>query len=50
MGCVGVIETGFRRGFVPDLRETYTALLAQGSYIDRHIVNRSLAAFGLPAL
>ena len=50
IGCVGVIETGFRRGLVPDLRESYLTLLAQGTRIDRHILNRSLAACGLPSL
>jgi predicted nucleic acid-binding protein len=50
MGCVGLLEAGFRRGLVPDLRQGYLELLAQGTYINRSILNRSLAAFGLPRL
>lgn len=50
MGCVGILETGFRRGLVPDLRQSYQELLAQGIRIDRQILNRSLAGCGLPSL
>jgi predicted nucleic acid-binding protein len=50
IGCVGVMESGFRRGLVPDLRESYRALLTQGTRIDRYILNRSLAACALPPL
>ena len=50
MGCVGLLETGFLRGRVPDLRRSYQEILAQGIRIDRQILNRSLAACGLPSL
>lgn len=50
MGCVGILETGFRRGLVADLRRSYQELLAQGIWIDPRILNRSLAACGLPSL
>lgn len=50
MGCVGILETGFRRDLVADLRRSCQELLAQGIRIDRQILNRSLAACGLPAL
>ena len=50
MGCVGILETGFRRGLVPDLRRSYQDLLAQGIHIDRQILNRSLTTCGLPWL
>jgi predicted nucleic acid-binding protein len=50
MGCVGILETGFRRGLVADLRRSYQELLAQGIRIDRPILNRSLVACGLPSL
>jgi hypothetical protein len=50
MGCVGILETGFRRGLVPDLRWSYQELLAQGIRIDRQLLDQSLAACGLPAL
>lgn len=50
MGCVGILETGFRRGRVVDLRASYQELLVQGIRIDRQILNHSLAACGLPSL
>ena len=50
LGCVGILETGFRRGLLADLRRSYRELLAQGIWIDRQILNRSLAACGLPFL
>jgi predicted nucleic acid-binding protein len=50
MGCVGILETGFRRGLVLDLRASYHELLLQGIRIDRQILNRSLAACGLAPL
>lgn len=50
MGCVGVLETGHRRGFVADLRHTYQQLLRQGIRIDRQILERSLAICGCTAL
>jgi predicted nucleic acid-binding protein len=50
MGCVGLLETGFRRGLVLDLRQSYQELLAQGIRVDRRILDRSLAACGLQAL
>lgn len=50
MGCVGILETGFRRGRVADLRASYQQLLVQGIRIDRQILNSSLAACGFPSL
>jgi uncharacterized protein len=50
MGCVGVLETGFRRGLVADLRHSYQELLARGIRIDREILNRGLAACHLRPL
>jgi uncharacterized protein len=50
MGCVGILETGFRRGLVADLRRSYQELLIQGIRIDRRILNQSLAACGLPSI
>lgn len=50
MGCVGLLESGHRQGHVSDLRATYQQLLAQGVYIHREILNKSLAALNLPAL
>lgn len=50
MGCVGILERGHRRGFVPDLRDDYKQLLTQGIRIHRQILNQSLKAVGLPPL
>ena len=50
MGCVGILETAFRRGLVPDLRQSYQEMLAQGIRIDRQLLNHSLASCGLPSL
>ena len=50
MGCVGLLERGHRRLFVPDLRDAYISLLAQGIRVDRQILNQSLATLGLPLL
>ncbi len=50
IGCVGILERGHRRGLVLDLRQTYATLLAHGIRIDRHILDQSLTASGLPPL
>ena len=50
IGCVGILETCFRRGLEVDLRRSYQELLVQGIRIDRTLLNRSLAACGLPSL
>ena len=50
MGCVGILETGHRRGLVEDLRHVYQQLLANGIRIDEGILNESLANCGLPPL
>jgi predicted nucleic acid-binding protein len=50
IGCVGILEVGYQRGKITDLRRTYLQLLSAGTYIDRAILNRSLAAFNLPSL
>jgi uncharacterized protein len=49
-GTVGLLEFGYRRGELADLRQVYQMLLAQGAHIDRQILDQSLAHFNLPAL
>jgi predicted nucleic acid-binding protein len=49
-GTVGLLELGYRRGELADLRQVYQMLLAQGAHIDRQILDQSLAHFNLPAL
>lgn len=50
LGAVGMLELGYRRGEVADLRLAYQTMLAQGAYVDRRILNRSLASFNLPPI
>ncbi|MCU1236927.1 MAG: hypothetical protein JWP63_4894 [Candidatus Solibacter sp.] len=50
VGCLGVLEAGARRGYVPDLREAYIDLLRQGIRYDIKLLQESLARLGLPAL
>ena len=50
IGCVGILERGHRRGFVPDLRDAYGQLLVHGIRIDRQILDQSLTSVGLPPL
>ena len=50
MGCVGILESAARKNLIADLRSTYQQLLANGTYIDRAILNRSLTSFNLPTL
>lgn len=49
-GCLGVLEAAARRGFVPDIRQTYTDLLRQGMRFDIGLLQASLARLGLPKL
>jgi len=50
MGCVGILERGYGRNLVPDLRKAYLSLLAQNIRIDREILNQSLATQRLPEI
>lgn len=50
IGCVGLLETGHRRGLVQDIRAVYARMPAAGVRVHPEILNRSLAALGLPAL
>ncbi len=50
IGTVGMLELGYRRGEVADLRLAYQTMLAQGAHIDKQILNRSLAGFNLPPI
>lgn len=50
LGCLGVLEAGVRKGFLPDLRHAYIDLLRQGIRFDIRLLQESLARFGLPKL
>src|SRR5262245_491466 len=47
IGTVGLLELGYRRGEVTDLRLAYQTMLSQGAHIDQQILNESLASFNL---
>ena len=50
LGCLGVLEAGFRHGLVPDLRAAYVDLLRQGIRFDLKLLQDSLTRLGLPTL
>jgi predicted nucleic acid-binding protein len=50
IGCVGILETLYRRGHLLDLRSAYSGLLIQGFRIDRGALEESLVRMGLPRL
>lgn len=49
-GSIGLLELGFRRGLVKDLRAAYVDLLKQGIRFDLGLLRASLAKFGQPGL
>ena len=49
-GSIGILELGFRRGLVKDLRTAYVDLLKQGIRFDLGLLRESLARFGQPGL
>lgn len=49
-GCVGVLESAFRRGFLSDLTRAYRKLVASDAYIGVKILSASLARLKQPPL
>lgn len=49
-GCVGLLESAFRRGFLDDLRTAFCELVGQAAFVDRRLINERLAAHGLKPL
>ena len=49
-GCIGVLETGFRKGYVSDLRQAYDQMVKRGVYLNRQLINLSLQSCHLPPL
>jgi predicted nucleic acid-binding protein len=49
-GSIAVLESGFRKKYVSDLREVYRQLLAANIWIDQKKLNQSLDSFGLSLL
>lgn len=47
VGCVGVLEEGFRLKLIPDLRVAYRQLFVSGAFVSRKILEQSLKNFNL---
>lgn len=50
LGCVGALEDAFGLNLLPDLPQAYRQLLASGAYVDRRILENSLANLNLAPL
>ncbi len=50
LGSVGLLETFYVRGYLPDLRACFRQLIAHNVYIDQRLLDRRLRALGLPPL
>jgi predicted nucleic acid-binding protein len=48
-GSVGLLETFYLRGYLPDLRTAFRQLLTH-SYIDQRLLDLRLQSLGLPPL
>ena len=46
-GTIAILEAGFRKGHLADLRGAYTQLLSRGVFLDRGLLNHSLASLQL---
>jgi predicted nucleic acid-binding protein len=49
-GSIAVLESGYRKKYVSDLRAAYQQLLAANIWIDQKKLNQSLTSFGLSLL
>ncbi len=49
-GTVGILETLYRKGHLPNLRTAFQQLLAENVYIDHRLLNRRLEILGIPLL
>lgn len=50
LGSIGIIELGYQKGEVSELRQVYHKLLSSGAYMNRKLLNHSLAKYNLPPL
>lgn len=48
LGSIGIIELGYQKGEVSELRHIYHKLLSSGAYINSKLLNHSLAKYNLP--
>jgi predicted nucleic acid-binding protein len=49
-GTIAVLEAGFRKGYVSDLRGAYQELLKRGVFLNRDLLNRSLESLNIAAI
>jgi predicted nucleic acid-binding protein len=49
-GCIGILESLFRGGYLGDLREAYVWMLAEKIRVDLAALQLSLTKFNLPPL
>jgi uncharacterized protein len=49
-GSIALLESGYRKKYVSDLRQVYTQLLAANIRVAEKMLNKSLTKFGLPPL
>jgi pentatricopeptide repeat protein len=47
-GCIAILESCFRKGYLSDLRQAYERMLKRGVYFDRQLLNLSLKTFNFP--
>lgn len=50
LGTVGILELGYRKGEIADLKQAYQTLLAIGARVDQRVINLSLNNCNLPPL
>lgn len=50
IGSVGLLELGYRKKYINDLRGSYKVLLEQGIRVERRILDASLTSVGLSPL
>ena len=49
-GCIAILETSFRKGYLTDLRQAYEHMLKRGVYLNRQLLNISLKSLNLSPL
>jgi predicted nucleic acid-binding protein len=50
VGTLSTLEACYRKGYLPELRETYARMLKRGIYANRDLIHASLESFHLPPL
>ena len=50
LGCVGILQDGFRSKRAPDLSQAYRELAVSGAYVDRALLENILKILKLPPL